>query len=478
VSASLQPVVNFWELRHPSPTVAIVDSHSGRSWTYGQLRQDAERLATLLAQGGHKTLCALRARNRYECLVFYLAALRSGQALLLIDAALTRELWRHLIEIYQPHFIADASLDVALSDYECTDKLILPLWQRRSPATAVAIHSALALLLSTSGSTGSPKMARLTLNNLQSNAQAIAQYLTLSADDKPIAALPMAYSYGLSVINSHLLVGATLVLSEYGVLRREFWDGVEQHGCTSFSAVPYTYQMLLQTGLLAKRGATLRTLTQAGGRLPESQVRQLYELARSRNGRFFVMYGQTEATARIAFVPWSALGSKPGAIGIAIPGGTIRLDPGGELIYSGPNVMLGYAECRQDLCRGDELHGVLHTGDLARQDADGFFYITGRTRRFLKLFGKRFNLDELEEQLTAHLAAASACLGRDDMLVVATEHADTQAATAFLRDTHGLPRDVVRVIAMDRLPRTLSGKVDYPALALAQPARLAIAGSP
>jgi acyl-CoA synthetase (AMP-forming)/AMP-acid ligase II len=304
-------------------------------------------------------------------------------------------------------------------------------------------------------------LVRLSLANLQANASSIASYLELTPDEKPITSLPMAYSYGLSVINSHLLVGATLVLTEHGVLRREFWDSIDRYSCSSFAGVPYTYQMLLQTGILKKRGATLRTLTQAGGRLAASHVQELYELARQRGCRFFVMYGQTEATARISYVPFSSLGAKLDSIGIAIPGGAIRLDPSGELIYTGSNVMLGYAECREDLARGDDLQGTLRTGDLARQDDEGFFYITGRTKRFLKMFGKRLSLDEVEQLLQHRFALPVACLGRDDLLMVAVEGGETDTIATALRTVLGLPRDAVRVLPVPSLPRTASGKIDY-----------------
>jgi long-chain acyl-CoA synthetase len=322
-------------------------------------------------------------------------------------------------------------------------------------------------MLTTSGSTGSPKLVRLTLDNLQANAFSVAAYLNLTACERPITSLPMAYSYGLSVVNSHFLAGATLMLTEHGVLRREFWDSVDHYACTSFSGVPYTYQMLLQTGLLRKRGATLRTLTQAGGRLAEPYVRQMNDLALDRGFRFFVMYGQTEATARISYVPFANLRSKAGSIGIAIPNGSMHLDSNGELVYAGPNVMMGYAECRQDLAKGDQLHGTLKTGDLARQDDDGFFYITGRLKRFLKLFGKRFNLDEMEQILQRRLEVPVACLGCDDLLTIAAETSDQEksAIVAMLRETFGLPADALKVATVSKLPRTFNGKVNYQALA-------------
>ncbi|HEY8671773.1 MAG TPA: AMP-binding protein, partial [Terriglobales bacterium] len=402
-----------------------------------------------------------------EYLLAYLAALNSGDALMLVDAGLNQELLFKLLATYQPDFVCAMAAELALPGYSKSVEGELTTWKRKDDRP-VALHESLALLLNTSGSTGSPKLVRLSRENLKANADSIAQYLALSEKEKAITSLPMPYSYGLSVINSHLLAGAALVLTDHGVLRREFWDSVDAHACTSFAGVPYTYQMLLKTGLLKKRGATLRTLTQAGGALAVLHIREMYELALQSGFKFLVMYGQTEATARISYVPFEALNSKVGSIGIAVPNGCMQVDSEtGELIYTGANVMMGYAENRGDLAKGDELGGVLKTGDLARQDADGFFYITGRLKRFLKLFGKRFNLDEIEQIVQARFGFPTACFGHDDLLMVAIEGSGENIApvAAMLCETFALPRDSVRVEMMQKLPRTDRGKVDYPALA-------------
>ena len=278
----------------------------------------------------------------------------------------------------------------------------------------ISLHPNLALMLSTSGSTGSPKLVRLGHRNVASNAQSIAEYLGLSAAERPITSLPMAYSYGLSIINSHLAVGATLVLTSRGVLEKDFWSAMAEYECTSFAGVPYTYQMLLRVGLLKKSLPSLRTLTQAGGRLDPSYIEQVRTIASERGWSFYVMYGQTEASPRISYVPPAELHRKVGSIGIPVPGGSLEVDPDGELVYSGPNVMLGYAQCEADLCKGDELGGVLKTGDLGRRDEDGFFYVTGRRSRFLKMFGQRFSLDEIENELASRLHSPVACRGSDD----------------------------------------------------------------
>jgi acyl-CoA synthetase (AMP-forming)/AMP-acid ligase II len=225
--------------------------------------------------------------------------------------------------------------------------------------------------------------------------------------------------------------------------------------------------MLLQTGLLTTKGVQLRTLTQAGGRLEERYIRQMYGIAQTRGWKFFVMYGQTEATARISYVPFQQLGEKIGSVGIPVPNGSLAVDDAtSELIYRGPNVMMGYAESRADLAKGDELLGELRTGDLARSDEDGYFYITGRLRRFLKMFGKRFNLDDVERALFRRFDEGVACYGRDDLLMVAVENAsDAEVINAAICEMFGLPRPAVKVTVVKKLPRTPNGKLDYAWLA-------------
>jgi len=454
--------MDFWKIEHPPERLAVMEPATGKQKTYGDLRRDVGRVF----MPEQRSLIMLLAQNRYECLLTYLAALQSRNPLLLVDASLNRELLLRLLNTYRPDYIYALSEDSAVPGYQLRQEEALSLWEKQSKEP-VEMHDSLALLLNTSGSTGSPKVVRLSLKNLQSNAASITTYLNLTEEERPITSLPMSYSYGLSVINSHLLAGAALTLTEHGVLRREFWDTLDQCACTSFSGVPYSYQMLLQTGLLARRGSTLRTLTQAGGALGEAHIRQMHQLARQRGFKFFVMYGQTEATARISYVPFERLGEKIGSIGVAIPDGTLHVDPNtGELVYRGLNVMLGYAECVQDLAHGDELGGVLRTGDLARQDEDGFFYITGRLRRFLKLFGKRFNLDEVEQIVHRRFDFPVACFGRDDLLMVAVEtnNSNVVEVAAMLRETFSIPKDAIQVEAVQMLPRTARGKMDYQSL--------------
>jgi acyl-coenzyme A synthetase/AMP-(fatty) acid ligase len=364
----------------------------------------------------------------------YLAALTAGHAVILLEASADASA---VLERYDPRYVVTgATVDV------------------REAAAPADLHPALRVLLSTSGSTGSPKLVRLTAENLLANAAAIVEYLGLDAGERAIASLPIPYSYGLSVLHSHLLAGASIAFTGHSVIRPEFWADARRHRATSFAGVPYSYAMLERIGMREMELPALRSLTQAGGRLdPEVAARF------AARWPLTVMYGQTEAAPRIAYVPAERLAGKPGSIGIAIPGGELSVVEG-ELVYRGPNVMLGYAESRADLARGDDQGGVLATGDLGHVDDDGFHFVTGRAKRIAKVFGLRINLDEIE----AAVEGPAAAVAGDERIDVFAEREDAAAGARALATRFRLPPRALRVHAIERLPVKASGKVDYGAL--------------
>jgi acyl-CoA synthetase (AMP-forming)/AMP-acid ligase II len=329
----------------------------------------------------------------------------------------------------------------------------------------VDLHPDLALLMSTSGSTGSPKLVRISRDNLTANAASIAAYLGLTSADRAMSSLPLHYCYGLSVLNSHLSAGAAVILTDLSVADECFWDVAARHGATSFAGVPYTFDLLDTSGFADRSLPSLRYITQAGGKMPAETVRRYAALGESRGWDLVVMYGQTEATARMAYLPPALAASRPEAIGIPIPGGHFRLDPVdgpgleegvGELVYTGPNVMMGYAESVGDLARGPELT-ELRTGDLARQADDGLWEITGRSSRFGKILGLRIDLDRIESELGSARAVAPG--GRLHLFT------DDPGSAAQLPERVGsvvaMPRAAVQVHRIDEVPRTPNGKVDY-----------------
>ncbi len=339
---------------------------------------------------------------------------------------------------------------------------------RATYADATDLHPDLALLLSTSGSTGSPKLVRLSHDNLLANARSIAEYLGLDAPDRAITSLPLHYCYGLSVLTSHLTAGAGVVLTDLSVADECFWDLARSAGVTGVAGVPYTFDLLDSSGFAERDLPDLRYLTQAGGRMAPEQVVRYAELGRARGWDLVVMYGQTEATARMAYLPPYLAATRPHAVGVPIPGGHLRLEPVdggpgddvGELVYSGPNVMMGYAERAADLARGPELT-ELRTGDLARQADDGLWEVCGRLDRHAKVFGLRLDLARLEA--AAPCPTAVVAVG-DVVHAFVDRPRVTPAVRAALVVASGLPAGAVQVHRVDRIPLSARGKPDLVAL--------------
>lgn len=436
------------ELARRGERPAIVTAES--VITYRELAERVEAL--LLRLGTTRRLVALTASNDVASVVGYLAALAGGHPLILLPEDKPAAL-DSLVAAYDPDVILRSGAD---------GQNVL---DERREGTRHQLHPDLALLLSTSGSTGSPKLVRLSHANLQSNAESIAGYLDIGEDDRAITTLPMSYCYGLSVINSYLLRGASLVLTGLSVVDTCFWELFRRHRVTSFAAVPYTFELLDRVGFADMELPSLRYITQAGGRLAPATVERYAEQGRRRGWELFVMYGQTEATARMAYLPPGLAASRPGAIGIPVPGGSFRIVPvpgleEGELVYTGPNVMLGYAESPEDLALGRTVH-ELRTGDLARLDSSGLYEVVGRRSRFVKIVGLRVDLGQVE-RILADLGMEAACAGTDEGLVVAVKGSnDLQLVAKVLAQGIGLPRASLEVCGVPEIPRFASGKVDY-----------------
>lgn len=428
-------------------------STPGQSLSYRELARQVEDMARALGPG--RRLVALEAGNTLPALVAYLAALSAGNPLLILPTG-GGSAADALLAAYDPDVVVRASGNEAVLDI-------------RRDQTQHELHPELALLLSTSGSTGSPKLVRISGDSIQANAAAIAEYLQLRPSDKAATTLPLSYCYGMSVVNSHLLAGASLALTDLSVVDPCFWDLVCTEHVTSFAAVPYTFDLLDRVGFKDMDVPGLRYITQAGGRLAPHRVRSFAEQGRRQGWDLFVMYGQTEATARMAYLPPDQATENPQAIGVPIPGGSFRLEPvpgldAAELVYSGPNVMLGYAERAEDLSLG-RMVTELRTGDLARVGPEGLYEIVGRRSRFVKIVGLRVDLGQVE-RLLADLGVTAAAAGSDDAVVAAVEGDHDLALIAkTLAQDLCLPRAAVELYSVESIPRLGNGKPDYPAVA-------------
>jgi acyl-CoA synthetase (AMP-forming)/AMP-acid ligase II len=417
----------------------------------------AERVANVAAAlGPVRRLVLVEASNDLGALVAYLAALAADHPVLLVPAH-DAERNDPVVAQYDPDVVCAAAGNETI------------VVERRA-GTRHNLHRELCLLLSTSGSTGSPKLVRLSHANVDANADAIASYLDIRATDRVMTTLPMSYCYGLSVVNSHLARGATLLLSNASVIDDGFWERFAGVGATAFAGVPYTFELLDRVGFEHMDLPSLRYVTQAGGRLPPDVVRRYADIGTRAGWQLFVMYGQTEATARMAYVPPTAVHEHPDVIGVPIPGGSFELEPidcadsdTGELVYRGPNVMLGYATEPEHLAAGRTVDR-LRTGDIARRTADGFYEIVGRTQRFVKPFGLRIDLEHLERVLDAAGITAT-CEGDDRLLAIAVrDAADVSFAAEVVGNHTNLPAHCIQVFELREVPRLTNGKVNHQAV--------------
>ncbi len=415
------------------------------SLTYREL---ADRVAAVAVKlGPTRRLALLETRNDLSTLVHYLGALAGDHVVLPTSAGRCHSA---VLRTYDP--------DVVIDDDG--------VHERRS-GTAHRLHADLALLMSTSGSTGSPKLVRLSRCNLVANAKAIADYLDIRQTDRAATTLPMSYCYGLSVVHSHLLRGAGLILTDRSVVDEGFWTLFRRHRGTSFAGVPYTFEMLERIGFDGIDLPDLRYVTQAGGRLSPQRVHSFAALGERKGWKLFVMYGATEATARMAYLPPDLAQSHPDAIGLPVPGGSFTLEPHegwsapnvGELVYHGPNVMMGYAHGPADLALAKTVE-TLRTGDVARRTPDGLYEVIGRSSRFVKLYGLRIDLQRVEAALSEEGVTAF-CIDDAERLVVAAVGADIPAVQRITVAASGLPAAAVWVIAIAELPLLPSGKPDY-----------------
>ncbi|MCP4895422.1 MAG: AMP-binding protein [bacterium] len=450
---------------HERTDPALIDGASRRLLSYSTVTRLVRQEAGSFCRGNRELVFCL-CRNDIRSVISYLAGLEAGHAVALLDAGSRKASLRRLIRSYRPEWIAGS--EALVEDLELSPEFVpvsgsddaLPKWHGKTGETD-AIHEDLAVLLPTSGTTGSPKFVRLTKKNVVSNAQSICSVLGIGTKDRAIANLPFHYSYGLSVLNSHLMSGGSVVTTHASVLERRFWETFADNDCTSFAGVPYIYQMLRRIGFEKFELSSLQGMTQAGGKLDDETILWFHEVLSARNQSLNIMYGQTEATARISCLPADALPTSVGSVGPAIPDGSLMIEQG-EVVYRGPNVMMGYATCRDDLALGDELHGTLHTGDLGTLAANGFLTISGRNKRFAKVFGLRVNLEELEDRLRHHGPTAAAAA--EDRIVLFCEHGtadDMESYRRRLLEELALHPTAVEVRRIDKLPTTSRGKIDY-----------------
>ena len=455
-------------LEHIAPQrIAAVDSN-GSTLKYAEIAQLSQHITSLVAQ---RALCFLLVENNIGGIAWTMSMLDSRQLVPLILNVKTEEaLLQQLLATYQPTYIcAPESFSTRGTfvdqqyGYQLTkvSEDICPLYEELS-------H-----LLPTSGSTGSPKLVRHKYDNIEAAGLNISTFFELKETDRPLMVLPLYYTMGLSMVFSHLRVGATILITGLSMTDINFWKFLKEQQATSFTGVPYSFQILNLMRFFRMDLPHLELLTQGGGKMPTDLNIKFAEYCRDNGKRWIATYGQSECTARMAYLPAKWAFDKIGSIGIAVPNGELSLidtdgnpittpHTEGEMCYQGKNVTMGYAREQADLALGDERNGYIRTGDLAYFDEDGCYYIVGRMGRFLKLFGMRVGLDECEQIVQTDCGIECACVGTDEKMIVYITNADKQneVKDILVQKTHIVATSFqVRVI--DEIPKNEAGKKLY-----------------
>lgn len=426
--------------------------------TYGEIDSFCHIFKEILSKG---RLILIKCRTDAPSIIGYAASMHSGAVVMLCE---DKEFDSHIIEKYEPSYIWQSGENIPAGYSVIYSNYGYVLLSADSEA-GYNINENLALLLSTSGSTGSSKFVRISRGNIENNTSAIINTLDIKEGDRAMIMLPISYTYGLSVVNTYLSVGATLLVTEYPVFHTAFWEFAQKNSCSAICGVPYTYEMIKKLGFLKKPPVSLRLATQAGGKLASDTEKYMLDTALKYNFDFAVMYGQTEATARMTCHILNKNPDKLGSAGRVLTGGSMRVIDG-ELVYKGNNVTMGYAQSCEDLVNGDERGGILYTGDMGHIDEDGFVYIMGRKKRIAKINGNRISLDELENLIMADCGVTAACVERADGVSVVLETDSLEASvTEYVRNyvikRTGINGRLIKSVMLNELPRNENGKILY-----------------
>lgn len=457
--------------RKSASSVAAIDDAGGQV-TYGELVSLRNEMAAILPV---RELVFCLCENRVGALAGFLSLYDCKDVCLLLSAKIDKELLNTLYETYRPSYYW-------MPESKCEESTYKAVFNYKGYAlcktgnAAPVMHPNLSFLMTTSGTTGSPKLVRHKYGNIESNAKNVAEVFGWPETERGIIDLPMQYTMGLNVINSHLYAGATVLLLEANLMNPKYWNFIKEQQGSNFTGVPFSYEILNRLRFWKMDLPYLTTLAEGGGKLSDNLFKTFAENAAEKGKRFFATFGTTETSARLAYLPPEDATTHIGSIGKAIPDGKLILvdengkeiteaSVEGELLYEGPNVTMGYATCLDDLAKGDEFCGVYETGDLAKKDADGYFYIVGRKKRFLKLFGLRVSLDQSEKIISEHFGIECACTGDDTkMKIYITDEELKEEVRQLISDKTGLKTSFFELKVIETIPHFESGKINYRAL--------------
>ena len=441
----------FSNLEKFKSKIALIGPDNNK-YSYNQI---LNRIKYINSKIENRSLILIVASNSIQSIIGYITFIRSNNVSILLDKSFKVEYVNEIIKRYKPNYIfcpkgyinkiEKIYKSIPLQDYS----LIKTSFKKHKK-----INKQNLLLLSTSGTTQNPKFVRLSNTNLQNNTKSIIKYLKINSSHTTITTMPMGYSYGLSIINTHLESGSKIVVSDKTIFDREFWNKVNKYKVTSFGGVPQFYEQLKKLKFENFNLSSLKYLTQAGGKLDKSFLNYFKNVCMKKKIKFIIMYGQTEAGPRMSYLKWEKFSDKFESIGKPLDGSKFKiLDRKdkyiqipysiGELIYFGKNVSLGYALNLKDLKKGNENKGKLFTGDLAYKDYDGYFYITGRKNRISKVFGMRIDLDDIEKKLKKSSFKIKCIPDNKYLRILIINDYNTNRIKKIIYDSYGINKNFI-----------------------------------
>tara|TARA_B110000259_G_C14013981_1_gene400621 strand:+ start:130 stop:1512 length:1383 start_codon:yes stop_codon:yes gene_type:complete len=402
--------------------------------------------------------------NGIESLILYYALLKHHTTILLLDDTLSTKESIKYIEDYKPGYILyPKKNNYKINNFQIIYKNKSFFLSKNKKDLDYRLNDNIKFLLTTSGSTRDPKTAKITLDSIKKNTESIVKYLKITSSDRTITTMPLNYSYGLSVINSHFMAGASIIPNDISIIEKKFWNLAEQNEITNLNGVPFFYQILNRVGLKKLNSLKkIKFLTQAGGALDKNIFLNLKNHCHKKKILFYLMYGQTEASPRISYIKVNKKLMMP-SIGKALPSGKLYLlqnnkkinktNTEGEVAYKGPNIFSGYAKNYKDLNKLEKIK-ILNTGDLGFYDEKNNFYISGRKNRTIKMFGYRINLDYVED-IFASKASDVATVFYKEKIYVFSEKKINNLAIA------NIPKNKIINYVLDKLPKLSNDKIDY-----------------
>ena len=450
--------------------IAIIDKeHSDLS--YKQVLKESNKIKKKIK---NKSLILIISENTLGSLLAYIFCIINNHVAIIIDSKTDKKNILKVFKNYEPNYIFLSKEIKTIFNKKCLEKYSFfdQILLKNKINKKKKLNKNLSVLLSTSGSMGSIKFVKLSRNNLKINTDSIINYLKINNKDSAITNLPISYSYMISVINTHLEAGGSIIISKYSLIEKKFWKILKNSKVTSFNGVPYTYEMLIRIGIKNIKINSLKYLTQAGGKLEKNKLKEIINFCKKHNIKFFSMYGQTEASPRISYLKPEFSEKKIGSIGKGLSGNKIYIinDTGkkilepyveGEIICEGKNVFMGYSKNYNDLNRPNEKNYKLKTGDLGFFDKDGFFFITSRISRITKIFGNRIDLGDLES-LMKQKGYKVVCLSDNKKIFIFIEkkYNKTNLINTISQITN-LNISSFKLIKLKYFPRTSNNKVSY-----------------